>query len=337
MSKAFQVVLVDDNAHEAILDEERKELEAVGGTITAVDCFSEEDIIAAAKDADVLTTDHADITRHIFESLPNLKAVIRRGVGFDVVDLQAATDNGVVVINIPTFCGEEVSNHVLMFLLNIAKKFTLLSSLTKAGKWKEAKDSQKPMACIHGETLGIVGCGRLGQMVAKKAKALGMRVIGYDSYLPQQVFESIGVESVSFNQLLRESDYVTLHVALTDETRHMMNAEAFAKMKPTATLINTSRGPVVDESALIEALRKGEIAGAGLDVFEQEPIDPANPLLAMDNVLVMPHSASYSEAAFSLLRTNAGKEEVRIAQGSMPMNLVNKGVTPKANLAPYQA
>ena len=331
MSKEFLVVLVDDNAHEAILDEERKELEAVGGTIRAVDCFSEEDIIAAAKDADVLTTDHAPITRHILESLPNLKAVIRRGVGFDVVDLQAATDNGVVVINIPTFCGEEV------FLLNTAKKFTLLSSLTKAGKWKEAKDAQKPMACIHGETLGIVGCGRLGQMVAKKAKALGMRVIGYDSYLPQHVFEEIGVESVSFDQLLQESDYVTLHVALTDETRHMMNAEAFAKMKPTATLINTSRGPVVDEPALIEALRKGQIAGAGLDVFEQEPIDPANPLLAMDNVLVMPHSASYSEAAFSLLRTNAGKEEVRIAQGSMPMNLVNKGVTPKANLAPYQA
>src|SRR5699024_5742647 len=141
-----------------------------------------------------------------------------------------------------------------------------------------------PMACIHGETLGIVGCGRLGQMVAKKAKALGMRVIGYDSYLPQHVFEEIGVESVSFDQLLQESDYVTLHVALTDETRHMMNAEAFAKMKPTATLINTSRGPVVDEPALIEALRKGQIAGAGLDVFEQEPIDPANPLLAMDNV-----------------------------------------------------
>ena len=216
MSKEFLVVLVDDNAHEAILDEERKELEAVGGTIRAVDCFSEEDIIAAAKDADVLTTDHAPITRHILESLPNLKAVIRRGVGFDVVDLQAATDNGVVVINIPTLCGEEVSNHVLMFLLNTAKKFTLLSSLTKAGKWKEAKDAQKPMACIHGETLGIVGCGRLGQMVAKKAKALGMRVIGYDSYLPQHVFEEIGVESVSFDQLLQESDYVTLHVALTD-------------------------------------------------------------------------------------------------------------------------
>ena len=146
MSKEFLVVLVDDNAHEAILDEERKELEAVGGTIRAVDCFSEDDIIAAAKDADVLTTDHAPITRHILESLPNLKAVIRRGVGFDVVDLQAATDNGVVVINIPTFCGEEVSNHVLMFLLNTAKKFTLLSSLTKAGKWKEAKDAQRAIS-----------------------------------------------------------------------------------------------------------------------------------------------------------------------------------------------
>jgi D-3-phosphoglycerate dehydrogenase len=336
MSKEFLVILVDKDLETSNLAEETKELAKVGGEIKAVKCFTEEDVIHAAAYADIITTDMMKITGHVFESLPNLKAVIRRGIGYDVIDVKAATDKGVIVINIPSFCAEEVSNHVLMFLLNIAKKTMQLCTLTKAGKWSHALEVMKPMASIHGETLGLIGCGRLGQLVAKKAKAFGMRVIAYDAYLPQNVFTEIGVEDVSFDQLLQESDYVSLHVTLTDETRHMMNESAFRRMKPTAALINTARGAVVDEKALIAALEQGQIAAAGLDVFEREPIDADNPLLAMGNVLVMPHTAYYSDTAFTVLGRTAGQEEVRIAQGFMPMGVVNKNVVPRVPLKPCQ-
>ena len=336
MGNIFRVARVDKTATKEIMDEERRELEAVGGIIEAYDCMNEDDIIRSAADADVLTTDGLVISKRVLESLPKCQAVIRRGVGYDVVDVEAATSAQIMVVNIPDFCWEEVSNHVIMLMLAQAKKLIKLNSLVKAGKWAEAKAAQAPMACIHGETLGIIGCGKIGKFVARKARCLGMEVIGYDKYLSVEAGAEAGITMVSYADLLQRSDYITLHTPLCAETFHMLGESELAQVKPTVTIINTSRGPTIDEPALIRALQERRVAAACLDVFEQEPIDPANPLLQMDQVTLLPHCASYSEAAFSLLRTNAGKEEVRIARGMMPKSLINTSDVPKVRLTPYK-
>lgn len=329
MEKKFKVVRIDNNGASAVMIEEQKELEMVDAVLEGYDCVTDEEIIKAAKDADVIITIEAIISRNIMENLPKLKAVIRYGVGYDTVDLEAATDNNIMVVNIPDFCWEEVSNHVMMFILVHSKKMIMMNKMVKAGQWGEAKKALAPMAAIHGETLGIIGCGRIGRTVAEKAKSFNMNIIGYDKYLPNDIAEKAGITLVSLEELLKNSDYITVHTALTPETKHMISVDQFNMMKSTAIIINTSRGPVIDENAMIKALQEKVIAGAGLDVFEQEPIDPTNPLLKIESAITLPHSASYSDAAFSRLRTSVGKEAARIARGEVPKSLLNKEVTPK--------
>ncbi|MFR3905937.1 MAG: C-terminal binding protein [Christensenellales bacterium] len=289
-------------------------------------CENEREIIEKAQDADVIVTHFADLTETVFAALPRLKAVVRYGVGYDSVDVEGATKHGVLVVNVPDFCGEEVSNHVMAFLLAYAKKVVLLNAMTKDGAWEQAKQKQKPMRCLHGETLGIIGCGNLGRSVAAKAQALKMHVIGYDKYLPPEAGESCGIEMVSLQELYERADYISLHVTLTEETKHLINKAALEQMKKQCVIVNTSRGPVVDESALIEALRNGTIEGACLDVFEQEPIDSDNPLLKMEQVLVTPHDASYSDAAFLRLKRSVMEESLRVKDGKKPCHIVNTAV-----------
>lgn len=326
MSSCFTVARVDQNGTKEIMTEEQAALDRVGGRIIGYDCASQEDIIAAAAQADVLTTNLLPISGRVIRSLPRCRAIIRRGVGYDEVDVACATSCGVMVVNIPDFCIEELSNHAVALMLAAAKKIPMLDRLVRSGRWALAKAVQAPMAAVHGETLGIVGCGQAGRCIAKKASAFGMRVIGFDKYVSPEVMAQAGIEPVSLPSLLRQADYVTLHVGLSEETFHLINRDALALMKPTATLINTSRGANVDEAALIDALRRGQIAAACLDVFESEPLPPDSPLTQMEQVVLTPHSASYSDAAFQLLRQKAGEEEVRIALGQRPVHLVNPQV-----------
>ncbi len=188
------------------------------------------------------------------------------------------------------------------------------------------------MGAVYGQTLGIVGCGNIGRTLARKAAVFGLEVIGYDPYLDPTIAASAGIRLVSLDELMANSDYVSVHTNLTPETRHLIGQKELDMMKPSAFILNTSRGPVVDEAALIEALQEGKIAGAGLDVFEKEPPDPDSPLLKMDNVVVMPHSASYSDAAFSRLRRSVAQEAVRVLSGRWPNHVVNTRVTPKKSL-----
>lgn len=334
MEKIFKVARIDKDGAKAVLDDEWGELKDTGAQLKGYDCVTEDEIIKAASDADVILTFGGVITRRVMKSLPELKAVVRYGVGFDTVDIQAATDNNIMVVNIPDFCWEEVANHVIMLILAQSKKLIKMNAMVKNGQWEKAKGELAPMSCVHGETLGIIGCGRIGRTVAKKAQCFGLNLIGYDAYLPKEIASEAGITLVSLDELLSRSDYITLHTALTPETYHLLSAEQFKKMKSNAVVINTSRGPTIDEAALISALGSGEIAAACLDVFEQEPVDPENPLLKMDNVIVLPHSASYSDAAFTRLRASAGREAARMARGMMPKNIVNKGVKPKAKLLP---
>ncbi|MBA7639166.1 D-3-phosphoglycerate dehydrogenase [subsurface metagenome] len=334
MERQYKVVQVDRMRGLVIpMVEETGELAKANAELVSADCATEDEMIEAAKDADAIITWGAQITRRVMEALPKCKVIVRYGVGFDTIDVDAATDNDILVVNVPDFCWEEVSNHAITLLLACAKKLALLNDLTKQGLWAESKRAQAPMGSIYGQTLGIIGCGNIGRMTARKAQCFGLKILGYDPYVDKSLAKESGITLVSLPELLKESDFVSVHTPLNEETWHLIGEKEFKQMKPTAYFINTSRGSVVDEPALIKALQEKWIAGAALDVFEKEPVDSDNPLLKMDNVVVTPHSASYSDVAFKRLRTSVGQEAARVLSGRWPKNVVNKTVKPKVNLA----
>lgn len=334
MERQCKVVRVDRMRGLVIpMVEETGELAKANAELVSADCATEDEMIEAAKDADAIITWGAQITRRVMEALPKCKVIVRYGVGFDTIDVDAATDNDILVVNVPDFCWEEVSNHAITLLLACAKKLALLNDLTKQGLWAESKRAQAPMGSIYGQTLGIIGCGNIGRMTARKAQCFGLKILGYDPYVDKSLAKESGITLVSLPELLKESDFVSVHTPLNEETWHLIGEKEFKQMKPTAYFINTSRGSVVDEPALIKALQEKWIAGAALDVFEKEPVDSDNPLLKMDNVVVTPHSASYSDVAFKRLRTSVGQEAARVLSGRWPKNVVNKTVKPKVNLA----
>lgn len=334
MAKKFKVMRVDTNGSSAVMTEEAEALTTVDADLTGVDCTTEDEIIAAAKDADVIITDNARFTPRVLESLPRCQAIIRYGVGYDTIDVDAATANNVLVVNVPAadWCDEEVSNQAMTLILACAKKLGMLNDYTKSGRWTDAEHALQPMVCIHGQTLGLIGCGSIGRMTGEKARAFKMHVIGYDPFLAREVAEKSHITLMSLPEVLGQSDFISVHTPLLESTYHLLGEKEFALMKPSSYVVNTARGRVIDESALIKALRNKVIAGAGLDVFEQEPVDPDNPLLKMDNVVATPHTASYSDFAYELLRRTVGEEAARILAGHWPKNVVNKKVKPKTEL-----
>ena len=298
-------------------------------------CATEDELIEAAQDVDAIMGGNGRLfTRRVMESLPKCQAVFTYSVGYDTLDIQAATENGILVVNNAArgWCVEEVSNHAIALLLDCAKKMMILNDLTKQGKWMEARERQAPMGSIHGEVLGIIGCGEIGRLTARKAQVFGLRTIGCDPYVDEKITNEYNITLMSMEEVLKEADYVSLHTPLNDETRHLFGKNEIAQMKPSAYVINTSRGPVIDEKELIKALQEKRIAGAGLDVFEKEPVDPDNPLLKMDNVICIPHTASYSDAAIKVSPVAVGKSVAQVLSGNWPRNIVNEEVKPKSPL-----
>ena len=314
---------------------ETEELAKVGVELMEVADTNKNDVIEAAKDADIIVRGGVPITRWIMEAAPKCRAIITGSVGFDNIDINAATDNNIIVVNNPAseWCIEEVSNHAITLLLACAKKLTMLDNLVKQGHWTEAKAAQSPMGTIYGQTLGLIGCGAIGRMTAKKAQCFDLKVLGYDPYVEKDLAKKNGITLVNLPELLKESDYVSVHTNLNEETLHLMDEKEFKQMKPNAYFINTSRGSIVNETALIKALEEKWIAGAALDVFNKEPVEQDNPLLKMDNVIALPHSGSYSDAAFSRMPINIAKEAWRVLSGRWPKNVVNKSVKPRVKLA----
>ena len=335
MERQFKVVRMSGTGgifHPIV--ETAEELAKVNAEIVDAVCVTEDEIIEVARDADVIIAGQAQITRRVMEALPKCKVIIFGSVGFDSIDVDAATDNNILVTNCPApqWLIEEVSNHAIVLLIACAKKLCFLNNGTKQGHWAEVKGALAPMGSIHGQTLGIIACGAIGRMTARKAQCFSLKVLGYDPYVDESLAKEHGITLVSLPELLKKSDFISVHALLNDETRHLIGENEFKQMKPTAYLINTARGPIVDELALIKALQEKQIAGAGLDVFEKEPVDPDNPLLKMDNVVVTPHSASYSDAAFRQQRIIVGQEAARVLSGQWPKNAVNPTVKPKVNL-----
>ena len=289
-------------------------------------CKTSEQVLEAVRDADVGLCMSEPYTREVIANAPKLKGVIRYGVGVDTIDLDAATEFGVVIGYMPDFCIEEVANHALTHLLVCAKKMHHLDHLLRTQGWDEARAIRSPMGPIHGETLGLIAFGNIARATAERGKALKMEVIAYDPFVPAEVFEQAGVESVSLDELAARSDYVSCHLPLNDQTRGMLDADFFAKMKPTAYFINTGRGAVVKEADLIAALREGSIAGAGLDVFEQEPPGRDHPFYAMDHVVLTPHCASFADETYAIRRRRVGNDALAMCRGELPEFVANPAV-----------
>jgi D-3-phosphoglycerate dehydrogenase / 2-oxoglutarate reductase len=305
----------------ANIAEEQDVFAKAGLRFQVVVARSDAEYLERCREADGLLIQYGDVTRRVLEGLPRVRVLIRYGVGVDGIDLAAATDHGVPVVNVPDYGTDEVANHAVALLLALARKIARLDRQTRGGGWDVFRIG--PVTRLAGQTVGILGCGRIGSAVARKLSGFDVRLLGCDPYV--ETFPP-GVQPVAFERLLAESDYLTIHCPLTDETRHAFDAESLGWMRPTSMLINTARGGIVDTAALTDALQQGFLAGAGLDVLEEEPIDPASPLLRMEQVIVTPHAAWYSEEGRSDLKRRAAEEAVRVLRGERPRHCVNPEV-----------
>jgi D-3-phosphoglycerate dehydrogenase len=257
-------------------------------------------------------------------------------VGVDMVDIDAATAAGIVVTNVPDVFIEEVADHAMMLLLDLARRTPIMVRMAKAGEWYPARPILSKVPRLLGQTIGLYAFGNVARCTARRAKAFGMHVIAHDPYVSELEITGAGVEPVSFPELLERSDYLSVHAPHNEETEHAFDRDAFAQMQDSAVIINTARGPLIDEAALVEALQDGAIAGAGLDVLEQEPPDPENPLLAMENVVLTPHVASATTRMRPETRRRVGREVALVLRGRWPMSCVNPTVLPRVTLERWQ-
>lgn len=312
--------VITDYQYETIA-QERSLIEGAGHTLVARTSSTPEEIIAAAADADAVITQYCSIDENIICHLKHCRMIIKYGIGINNIDAEAAAKRGIYVCNVPDYGVDEVSNHAIALYFALNKKLFTLAGALRGGDW--GYSSVVPLHRIAGSTLGLAGFGRIPQSVAKKMKGFDIRILAYDPFCPAEKMAEMGVEKVGLPQLFSQSDSISIHCPSTPETRHMFSTEAFRAMKRSAFLINTARGDIVDEDALVAALEQGEIAGAGLDVFEHEPVSEDSPLLHMPNVIATPHSAWYTEESIKALQRSVGEEVVRVLNGDAPLHPCN--------------
>jgi D-3-phosphoglycerate dehydrogenase / 2-oxoglutarate reductase len=309
------------------LDVERTTLEDVA-SLVALRTKTPEEFLPHAEDCDALLNTYAGpITAAVMARMPRCRIIARYGIGVDTIDLDAATAAGIIVTNNPTYCIEEVAEHTMALLLACARKVAVYDRLVRQGRWELPPG--KPMFRLAGRTLGLVGFGNIARAVAGRAAAFGMRILYHDPFVAARQFPVPG-EKAELAEVLREADFVSVHPPLVPETRGMMNDEAFARMKPTAFLVNCARGPIVDTAALVRALDAGRIAGCALDTTDPEPLPDLHPMRGRDTVIVTPHAAWYSEQALVGLQAGAPAEVRRVLTGQWPVNVVNKAVRGKS-------
>jgi len=309
---------------------ERKILAEVGAELIVAECRNEEDTIRATAGADAVLNASAKLTSRVIETLKDCLVIARYGIGVDNVDIPAATANGIILCNVPDFCFEQVSDTAMSLILAATRKVCQMSHLIKQGVWN--RNLAKPIHTYGKQTLGLIAFGNIARTLTKKARPFGFKIIAYDPYIAPEVGREHGVELVDFDTLLRESDVISIHAPLTKETHHLIAEAELKKMKPSTFLVNTGRGPVVDGAALYRALKEGWIAGAGLDVMEKEPPDPKDPLLTLDNIVLTPHYASYTEESYYELRVKAAQGAASVLKGEFPKYFVNQEVKEKARM-----
>ena len=317
-----RVVAVTDSVFPN-LEPAKAVLSKIGGELRLAPEPTPEGILSVARDADAVLTTYAKVTGEMIPQMTKCRVISRFGIGVDNVDIPVATSKGIVVTKVPDYCLDEVSDHAMALLLALIRKIPSSNTRTQSGKWE--MKAVVPIHRLRGTVLGLVAFGQIPQLVAPKAQAFGMQVITYDPYVSDEVLKRANVRRVELDELIRTSDYISLHCPLTPETKHLFGADAFQKMKRSAYLVNTARGPVIDEAALAQALDQKLIAGAALDVMEKEP-PGTSPLFGRDNIIVTPHTSFYSEESLVDLQTKAAEEVVRVLSGQAPRNPVNPEV-----------
>jgi len=304
------------------LDGQRSIIESGGFQLEEVKpkCKTEDDIIRTCSEAEVLLVQWAPITRKVLAALNGVKCIVRYGIGVNNVDLQAAKELGVTVANVPDYCLEEVSDHALAMILSLCRRIPQGHHQIAHGGW--GVGPLRPIPALTDLTLGIVGFGRIGQRVARKAGVFGFRILGFDPYVQDRQFAELSVEKEDWNVLVKTADVISLHCPLVEGTKHLINRETISLMKKSVILVNASRGPIVNETDLIEALTTGKILAAGLDVFEEEPLPTNSPLRGMGNVILTSHAAAVSEKAVLSCQLMAAETARNFLQGKRPASVI---------------
>ena len=328
------IVGVPNPRPEQTFELEQEALDPIGARLIPFQAREPGEYLDALADVDaILMTPRTWLTAEVVRKLRTCKVISAAGIGVDKVDLEAATEAGIPVTNVPDIFTEEVADQAFLLTLAVNRKLLYCHEMATSGRWAQAYAGLGSMPKIHGSTLGLVAFGNIARAVARRAHGFGMRVLGYDPFVEPATMTGLGVEPRSLDDLLRASDFVSVHAPHSKGTHHLMGETQFALMKPSAVFVNTGRGKVVDEPALIRALESGQIAGAGLDVLEEEPPDPNNPLLTMSNVVITPHMASYSDESNVARRRRVGQEIAAVLTGKRPRNVVNKSVLERLALA----
>jgi D-3-phosphoglycerate dehydrogenase len=321
----FKVVITDFDYGDN--DIETSVLEPIGARVVALQAKREDDLFEEARECDAIMNQYARVGARTIEQMQRCKVIARYGVGVDIVDVDAATRRNIQVTNVRDYCTEEVADHAIAMWLAMARKLADYDRATHRGGWHWS--AGKPVHRLRDRTMGIVSFGQIGYAIAARAQAFGVKLIVYDPYVDAASIAGRGAEKVDKDELLRRSDYVLMQAPMTPETRHFLGTREFAIIKPGAFVVNTGRGPTIDNAALYAALTSGRVAGAALDDPEEEPAKRAswspagNPLFTLPNVIVTPHVAYYSEESIRLAREIASEEVARVLTGQTPKNPVN--------------
>ena len=327
MTNLMQQTVVIADYDYGDVDIERAIIEAAGLRLVAAQCKTEDDVIEAARDADAIIAQYATVGARAIDAFTRCRVIARYGTGVDIVDVDAATRRGILVTNVPNdWCQNEVADHAMALLLAAARKICAYDRATRAGVWRW--QSGEPIHRMQGRTLGLLSFGAIAQAIAARAHAFGMLVTAHDPYMARDDVAAHGASPVSFDDLIEHADYLVIQAPLTKETHHLIGEAELRRMKPTLILVNTARGPIVNDDALYLALKEGWIAGAGLDDIEEEPAKqrdwkPENPLFGLDNVVITPHAAYYSDEAIHTVRDFAAHEVARVLTGRAPLSPVN--------------
>ncbi|MCC3313821.1 C-terminal binding protein [Nocardia africana] len=310
------------------VDIERAIVEAAGLRLLAAQCKSEDEVIEAGREADGILTQYAQVGSRAIGALPRCRVIARYGTGVDIVDVEAATRHGIQVTNAPNdWCADEVADHAIALWLAAARKICQYDRATRRGEWHWK--TGEPIHRLRGQVLGLLSFGAIARLIAERAKGFGVEVWAHDPFIDQSEIRAAQVRPASFDDLVEGADCVVIQMPLTPQTHHAFDRATLRRMKPTAILVNTARGPIVEDAAIQQALTEGWIAGAALDDLEEEPAKqrvwrPTNPLLELPNVIVTPHSAYYSEESIATVRTIAAEEAVRVLTGQPARFPVNE-------------
>ena len=316
----FKVVLTDNGFTD--VETERSLLEAEGAQLVVAQCKTPEEVIEIARDADALLVQWAPITAHVCGALTRCKAIVRYGIGVDNVDLAAAKTHGIPVCNVPDYGVNEVADHAMSLALALARQLPFVDKRLRGGEWKTTPVSSMP--AFRESTFASAGFGRIGRAVLERARGFGFRLAAFDPFVDESTMAGAGVEKLSLDELFSQADILTLHLPLSDETRHTVDSNRLKTMKSHAILVNTARGALIDTRALAQALNDKTIASAGLDVYEEEPLAPDHPILKCENALLTSHVAWFSDSSGPLLQRLAAQEIVRALRGESLRSVVNR-------------